>query len=112
MLILQYLKNIYIFQLIYVYVCILMINDLPINIDYKDLLSKISFNLTDRNCMLRNCSNCPDLESVKVFILNVLNENNYNDSGLIKFREWISTAQETQIVIVTVMYILLRKRLH
>ena len=65
----------------------LKINALPINIDYKDLLSKITCNLTDRNCMLRNYNNC--IESLKVYILKMLTDSNYNDD-LIKFREWIS----------------------
>ena len=56
-----------------------MTNALPINIDYKDLLNKITCNLTDRNCMLRNFNNCSSIESLKVYILQMLTDNNYND---------------------------------
>ena len=38
--------------------------------------------------MLRNCNVCPDLESLKPFILQVLINNYYSD--IIKFRECIS----------------------
>ena len=40
--------------------------------------------------MLRNCNLCPDLESLKLFILQVLN-NGYSYRDLIKFREWVIT---------------------
>ena len=40
--------------------------------------------------MFSNYNVCPDLEYLKPFMIQVLNNNDNSDSDIIKFREWIS----------------------
>ena len=75
-----------------------MINAFPIKVNYKELLERISCNLDNRNCMLRNCNNCPNVEILKEYIIELFNENNYNDDDIIKYRQWITTDRSELLI--------------
>ena len=38
-----------------------MLNALPHEINYKELLEKLECNIENRNCMLINCNDCPNI---------------------------------------------------
>ena len=48
--------------------------------------------------MLRNCNLCSDLKSLILFILQLLNDNDYSYKDIIKFREWISKNRSELII--------------
>ena len=76
----------------------LMLNALPIKIDYKELISKISCDLENRNCMLRNCTECPNLDNLNDYITKIFTDYEYSGSDLVKYREWLHTDRSELII--------------
>ena len=69
----------------------LMLNSLTCKINYKELLEKLACNIEKRNCMLSNCNDCPSVDIISEYLINLFKEFDYEDDNIIKYREWIQT---------------------
>ena len=62
----------------------LMLNVLPYKINYKELLEKLAGNIENRNCMLRNCNDCPSVDIISEYLINLFREFDYKvDSRIV-----------------------------
>ena len=71
----------------------LMVNSLPIKIDYRELIDEIVCDRKSYTCMLRDCEQCPPKENLRNKLFSFFN----NEEQDITYKEW-QTTDRTEII--------------
>jgi len=74
----------------------LMIAGGKLNVDYKDLLELLVCDISDYNCMMSMCENCPDKE----IILEMLQESEEEMPDDVTFKQWVTTDRAELVTMV------------
>jgi len=70
----------------------LLINALNSKEDYKDMMKLLVCSTENRDCMIRQCSECPSSDILKDHLFNIIGE--YDDTE-ITYKQWITTDRST-----------------
>lgn len=71
----------------------LMLQSANIKDDYKMLIEKAVCDLSAKDCMLHRCQNCPGEDAVKVYLEEIFQDWDAEES--IEFKQWVHTDHET-----------------
>ena len=71
----------------------LMVEALPVKVDYKYILGKLVCSLESRDCMIQRCPECPGLRGLESFLENMFNECDMDDDDTIEYAQWLTGGQ-------------------
>ena len=58
-------------------------------VDYKMLLKKMVCDVLNRNCMPRNCENCPGIDELGKHLKQIFLEHDFEDFDSVYFKQWV-----------------------
>ena len=73
----------------------LLVDVIPIQADYKDLLQRLVCNTDDRKCMIHLCDSCSGKEGLQAYLNEVFEQNNYDVDDVIVMNmltDWLLSA--------------------
>lgn len=74
----------------------LLLDAAPINETYKDLMKLLVCSMEKKECMLRRCSNCPDSEILRSFLIEKFEDWCLDDE--IEYSSWTSVDRTQQLI--------------
>ena len=75
----------------------LIVSVIPVNFEYKDILSKVVCNIDLRKCMLHLCSDCPGKTNLNKFLTEHFINNEFDLAENIFYKHWISMDHTTLV---------------
>ena len=75
----------------------LLVNAIPIQGDYKDLLLHMVCSTDDRECMIHLYDSCPGKEGLQAYLNEVFEQNDFDVDDVVSYKQWVHTDRTTLV---------------